>query len=866
MDKDKLFGASIPEEAVEIIPERRTALAFEISEGRLEPSEEEPISDRIPAEQENPVQEDPTPAPEQTPVARVKPASPKTQDKDIPEEFSIPDSFLESERNSKFTGFEDSFRIRTTYMPKFTEVSENYRMASPKDKPVATERPTVISSAGQQDPPAEQAPILAPTSEELEGKEVNHVVVTQAPLVSNEPKDESVRFFKFDGDDANLPRPEEQPPAPEEQQIQGEQISEEQISEEQAPPDEPKKPKDPSEYDIPDPVSRVREVSIEEEEEDPYAPVATISGSDRVLRGEFASPAQRDGFKDRFLDSIIGARVRLVSAVMLVLCALALEALPMFGIDVLARIGITQSFGRAVVAFILSSAATLIALPELGAAFGYLVKRKLHPELYLLISYAATLGYTATVCIRGSVDYPTFASVYCLGAYAVILAGYYRSIADFRGFKVISAKELHKTVLDRRLTRDLPRENLALDGAVDEYRSVTVRPIKANFISDYFARSSVSAEDSSDTVIMTVLGLLLGAVSAVAAYFLYSSVTTAVSYGVTIGASAVPLLTFVSHKLTFRFLGRELESDGGAFIGESSVYSIAGSDVITYADTEIFGKEDVSLKKVHLYGQGENMDKAVRQMCALFSVIGGPLEHHFSASMGRKVTPVANPIVEVDGISGILDGHSVSAGTEEYMRRHGIIIPADDVRTNAGGADSTRIMYGSEDGRVYVKLFIRYSFSEEFSMLMPYYKKYGIIPLIYTSDPNLDNGFLKTLTMGEDLIRVMKQSDPTEREEKVYRRASAEAVTLGGRSSVVNMLLLSKRYIAFRRGISSLAFVAMAMSFLLGIALCGVHVLGVYIPSVELRSLLPFGIQLLFLLIGYLATRRRFRRRGEDNK
>ena len=41
------------------------------------------------------------------------------------------------------------------------------------------------------------------------------------------------------------------------------------------------------------------------------------------------------------------------------------------------------------------------------------------------------------------------------------------------------------------------------------------------------------------------------------------------------------------------------------------------------------------------------------------------------------------------------------------MISHGISIPDDDYRTNPAANDSTKVMYGAEDGEVYVKFFIR---------------------------------------------------------------------------------------------------------------------------------------------------------------
>ncbi|MBR5448632.1 MAG: hypothetical protein IKV43_01465, partial [Clostridia bacterium] len=179
-------------------------------------------------------------------------------------------------------------------------------------------------------------------------------------------------------------------------------------------------------------------------------------------------------------------------------------------------------------------------------------------------------------------------------------------------------------------------------------------------------------------------------------------------------------------------------------------------------------------------------------------------------------------IIEADGIIGSVDGHTVAAGTEEFMHRKGITIPEDDYRTSRASNDSTRIMYGAEDGEVYVKFFIRYSFTEEFTMIIPYLKEQGIVPLIYTRDPNLNNDLLKNLTMGDDVIRVMKKDGGKTTEEKTYRHLSSSIVTLSERTTVVSIAQLSRNYTAFQSTISVIELISM----IVGAALAALVALG----------------------------------------
>ena len=103
-------------------------------------------------------------------------------------------------------------------------------------------------------------------------------------------------------------------------------------------------------------------------------------------------------------------------------------------------------------------------------------------------------------------------------------------------------------------------------------------------------------------------------------------------------------------------------------------------------------------------------------------------------------------------------------------------------------------MYAAENGVVYAKFYIRYSFSEEFTMLIPTLEDAKIKPLVYTRDPNISNALILGLTFGEDKIRVMKKND-TLSADIIYRKAGAGMMTNGDKSNVINMILLAKKYV-----------------------------------------------------------------------
>ena len=264
------------------------------------------------------------------------------------------------------------------------------------------------------------------------------------------------------------------------------------------------------------------------------------------------------------------------------------------------------------------------------------------------------------------------------------------------------------------------------------------------------------------------------------------------------------------------------------FVGEATVFDYAGVDVLTFNDTEIFTDEDVSLQRIMLYGRNDNLEKAMYQMSSVFATVGGPLANIFADSIEYAATPAKNVRIEENGIVADVHGNQVRAGNLEYMQKSGIPIPEDTSKDNAV-LKSTKIMYAAENGEIYAKFYIRYTLSEDFTMIMPSLADDGIVPLVYTKDPNIDTQLMRTLTAGADSIRVCKKLMLSDPNDKVHDRVSAGLVTTGDKLSVITMLSLAKRYVKFHK--------IMAVTELLSMAVgAGLAVL---ISLLEMTSAIP---------------------------
>ena len=799
-------NGSLPEEEkVEI----KTSLEFEISE-------------QAPEEDFGPkftVDADITP---KRPEIKVEVISSHKEEKieQPKEEFSIPDSFEVNEKYNTQSFVETPAAIRPTYLPRFTEVSDTYRMQNdPRPRP----KPDPKTEKAEKK--VEVSAELDPTAEGVEEKEVEKVVVTQTVMRNPEPTDETLTVLKFSTPIESETQDASEPPvieikAPEEPEPE---LIPEPLEEVEEEPEE-EIPEEPKNLTIPDPDATFSVVDFTPREvsaiEEPLGASEPDKKQKHAPHTEFNSPIQRDSIKDRFLDTLMSIKVRLAGSLILLLVMVAMDCFSYFGINVLDAVGLGNvPSARAIIDMQFSICIFLFTIPEMIKAFGMLLKGRFTPEIVNVASLVVIIANDLVIFANSATNYLTFGVLFGLQCFATVVASYFRTESDFISFKLVS-RNVAKNVLDRRPTRELPRENLALDGVVDEYSSKTARMFRTVFVSNFFKRSAISCENFINTAMMLGISLGVAIVTGVVSFFLngYSFVMGVQSLTM-VFMLAFPAFSILAHKLPFKHVTQRAGLEESAFVGESSVYEGADVDVFTYEDTEIFGIEDVSLRKVHLYGKAYNTPKAMKQMYALFSVVGGPLDFVFSSALDRKCPPADDIIIEDNGVSGMMEGHRICAGTEEYMISHGIAIPEDDYRTNPSSTDSTKVMYGAEDGEVYVKFFIRYSFSEEFTMLLPDLKEKKIVPLIYTRDPNITADLLKVLTLGEDIIRVMKKYVPRTSEEKTYRHIDSGIVTHGDKNNAINMVLLAKKYSIFQSSLAATELISMIVGAVLAVVL-----------------------------------------------
>ena len=278
---------------------------------------------------------------------------------------------------------------------------------------------------------------------------------------------------------------------------------------------------------------------------------------------------------------------------------------------------------------------------------------------------------------------------------------------------------------------------------------------------------------------------------------------------------AIPTFSVLTHKIIYADVQKSSNASRSAVIGEGALDDYAGVDVVSFEDVEVFGPDDVSLKSAS-DRRSDYLD-SMRKMASLFAALGGPLADVFESALNKKCAPAENVVIDDDGVSGVVEGKNVMAGSRDYMLRHGVRINA----LNDSKVGSTRIIYAASEGEFFANFTVHYSVSEEFAYTLSEMKENGMIPLVYTRDFNIDNELMGRLTGGADIIRVKREYRPYS-ERRVFGKVNSSMVTFGGKTEALNMLLTSKKYVHFKSLISviELASCMTGAALAAAIALC----------------------------------------------
>ena len=359
------------------------------------------------------------------------------------DEFNLPETFKIDEKYNTPATPDTPTTIFKTYVPTFTGV--DYRM---KDDPRPRPKP---------EPKPEEKKIDATAEDSIDPIAELEVSAEEAVEVSVKGKEEkapgSLNVFKFADYEAEKEKTAESDIDKEKREInklltpikKAEPTPEPVAEPEQEPTVEPTPEpapakKEAKDYSIPDPADELRVVDYGKNREKPKYTRQDPEGvsneppakgkKKRIGASEFNSQAERDGFKDAFLDSSMSIKIRIaVMAVIAVLLFVYENFIVTVNHNGLADLGIfPDMYGT--IDFIFASAMFLIAIPETARAFKYLSFGRVLPELSIVAAYVTECIYTIAINSDIGKTHPLYGLLFGIFSIVTVLSAHYRVNAD----------------------------------------------------------------------------------------------------------------------------------------------------------------------------------------------------------------------------------------------------------------------------------------------------------------------------------------------------------------------------------------------------------------------------------------------------
>lgn len=785
------------------------------------------------------------------------------------DEFIIPDTldlsadFGDKPKTSPATDYAET--LWKPYVPKFTEITENRyyfadTSAEPKSAPADKKAPPETAAAPKPATPSisvERVDGRARSEDDKNDPTAEiRSTVPDAVVVNikgkKAPSDSTLNVFKFK--DGKSESKDSEPTDEEKERIEiasltghvfdkaddvkADDKSEAPVSDEEPTSHISDAPEADSYREQRDKIKlHEQEFKIRASEYD-YAPSGEEKPSEKHTTdtSDYNSFAMKDSFKDMFLDSIMAIRIRIIVAIVL---SAAVALLELFPSKIVAFLGIGSAINAPVlidIALIVSL--MIITLPELIGGIRMLIGKQMSSEVCLFISGLAIIGSSLYFGIATDKQF-FLGSVYAVMAVNTLFANYYWQKANFTAFKTVSCKGV-KHIIDCRITRTLETHNMALDGKVDEHRSVLAKVFPATFVSGFFKNSVRRREGGKNCILW--LGIVFGVAIAlgVSIYFIIDLPSAVASFALAVALGA-PAASSLTHKLPYSSAEDKLYHEGNAVIGEEAMYGISKADVLIFEDTEVFGEDDVTLKSAS--DKRSNYYDSMRKMASLFAATGSPLTAVFESSLNKKCAPAEDVTIDDDGMSGYVDGCLIEAGTRDYMQKKNIAVPYQ-TELHVGG---TRVIYAAENGEFFGAFTVNYSFSEEFAHMLSEMNESGIVPLVYTRDFNITGEFMKGLTRGNDVIRVMRKYD-TAKEQSPRARVCSAAVVAPEKESALSEIVTAKKYSSL---ISLLSLLEVSLASFGALAAVVIALIGktFVIPSVA-YAVYQIAVSAVFSIIG----------------
>lgn len=330
---------------------------------------------------------------------------------------------------------------------------------------------------------------------------------------------------------------------------------------------------------------------------------------------------------------------------------------------------------------------------------------------------------------------------------------------DLAGFRIIASKRDKFTA--QPLTGVTDESNVftgSLDGESDLF---TVK--KASFVSGFMARTNRRPKSEDVFNVLVPITFIASLALFLASYLNGNDVYSAFGSAVLLFLAATPVTSFFIISLPAIAANLTAKRLSSALIGNAVVEEYADAGVLSFADTEAFPSNRVSINSIKTYGDYP-IDEVIIRLAMLFNYIEGPLKAVTANMVERLPTPENIRLIDndSDGIYIIMDGADYYLGKRSYMLHSRLDAPvdeSDEMYSRSVGS----VMYMAINNTVVAKIYVKYGINPGFDSLLENMYNAGVCVGIKTLDPNIDNELLqKNIKYKNCPVAVLKGTAPEE--------------------------------------------------------------------------------------------------------
>ncbi|MCD8002534.1 MAG: hypothetical protein LUG88_01215, partial [Clostridia bacterium] len=398
---------------------------------------------------------------------------------------------------------------------------------------------------------------------------------------------------------------------------------------------------------------------------------------------EYTAKSQKKDIMSAYAGQYTTAKLKLAASVLFAFVLLLFECRSLFGIELTGAFDPTIypvvyiMVGLQIVFFI-----AVLGLKPMRAGIAAFFHGKPSPECVAAAVLLADIIYSAVISIYGSFGSDGPETFNFTVAVCFVMLYVYELLnlrSEIYSFSIVASKNVKYALTGLPISkahRELEAFSDMMDDEDDPDDINVLRVERSDFVNDFFLRTNHYPSGRK------FIGFVIPAIFVIsAAFFAYKySTTSSVYEGIYAAAKSfftcMPVSLFFMFSMPFCRATEKAHANGDAIIGEASVDEYSDAAVVSFDDTNVFGRSGVSVREINMFDNAR-IDRVFYYAASVFCTTGGPLSNLFERA--TKDIGHSDDVTLMRCIPGLIEaqvnGNFIAIGTLDVLEREGRRVP-----------------------------------------------------------------------------------------------------------------------------------------------------------------------------------------------